>query len=98
MKLHKSVLMFPYEFIKDAYIGDVITVSELAYRVGIHEDYLDNAIKYNYSMTPEMALRLEAVLGIDAKMLLDMQTDKALEISKIKLKPYLEKLKPFKKL
>jgi len=53
-----------------------LTVTEAADMLGVSRSNLSLLVNERIDLSPEMALRLEAAFGIEAEMLVAMQTDR----------------------
>ena len=70
------------EVIKDELAARDMKQSELAELTGIQKSILNDVIKGKRSLTPEMALLLENVLGVSATFLMNIQTQYELDCAK----------------
>lgn len=86
-----------YGFIKDNYIGKVTSVSELSKHTKINKEDLEKAFEDETLMTPQTALRMEAVLGVSAETLLHIQLKSTLYFKRERLKTFLSTLEPINK-
>lgn len=65
----------PGELIKDELEYRNIPQSELANKIGLSASSLNKMLNGKRPLTPELALTMEAVLGVNADMLVRMQSD-----------------------
>lgn len=70
------------EVIKDKLTARDMKQSELSELTGIQKSILNDVIKGKRSLTSEMALLIENVLGISAKHLMNIQSQYALDCTK----------------
>lgn len=71
------------EFIKDELEARNMSQSELARLTGIQKPILNDIIKGKRSLTPEMALLLESVWDIPARIFMDYQTNYDIDCARI---------------
>lgn len=65
--------MHPGEFIREMYLSDELNETELAKHLNVSPSTLNRILNGKSSVSCEMALRLEKVLGVLANTWLDMQ-------------------------
>lgn len=75
---------YPAMLIKKLFNNFGLSVTDAAKLLKIGRTHLSNLINGKYSITPEMAIRLEKVFGISAKKLLKLQMDFDFENAKNK--------------
>lgn len=75
----------PGEFIKDLFISDELNATNLATHLNVSPSTLNRVLNAKSSVSCEMALRLEKVLGLDAETWLEMQNQYDLFHLKTKL-------------
>ena len=63
----------PGIYVRESIIPDGMSVKDAAMRLGIGRPALSNFLNGKSALSPEMAVRIEKVFGIDRKRLLDMQ-------------------------
>lgn len=69
------------------YLGD-LSVTQAAAQLGVTRTALSRVLNGNAGISPEMALRLERVLGPSAEMWLNLQSKHALWQARQKQQPY----------
>lgn len=70
------IVMHPGEYIVEAYLdAEVFTRNELADRLRVSQATVSRILSSKAMVTPEMAVRLERVLGRSAKSWMAMQAD-----------------------
>lgn len=74
--------------------GQVITITELAERIQITRPLLSRIIHGKAPISADIALRLNAALGISAELLMRVQTQYSLWLASQKPRP---QIKPFSK-
>lgn len=72
----------PGELIKDELEAHGLTQIKLANNIGVSASLLNEIIKGKRSVNTEMALLIEAALGIPADMLLNLQSDYNMQVAK----------------
>lgn len=65
--------MHPGEFIRDSFLSDALNATTLAKHLNVSPSTLNRILNRKSSVSCEMALRLERVLGVSADTWLDMQ-------------------------
>ena len=75
IKLHDSMFVHPGPWIRSELIdAHGLTVVDAAARLGVTRQSLSPVLNGHNSVTPEMAIRVHKVFGLDPETLLRMQT------------------------
>lgn len=75
IKLHDSMFVHPGPWMRTELIdAHGLTVVDAATRLGVTRQALSAVINGRFAVTPEMAIRVHKVFGLDPETLLRMQT------------------------
>ena len=72
----------PGELIKDELEARAMTQARLAEQLGVSPSLINEIIRGKRGVNTEMALMLEAAIGLPAEMLLSLQSDYNLQVTK----------------
>lgn len=86
----------PGGFIKDWILPDDITITHAAKLLGVSRQSLDALINMRRALSPEMAMKIEAVFGGTASAMLNMQSDYDLYQAKKHQDSIIGSLSPYK--
>lgn len=95
--LTSSMAIHPGEMIKDEIIARGLSQRELARQMEVSPSVLNEVLNGKRPVSPEYALMLEAVLGIDAGIWLRLQMEYSMQVAK-KDTTFLAKLEKLKRI
>jgi len=81
----------PGELIKDEIKARKLNQKEVAKSLGVQPSFLSELIHGKRNVNPELAIKLEMVLGISAKTWMNLQVNYELDIVRIKYRDFLKK-------
>ncbi len=87
----------PGELIKDELEACGITQSKLAEGIGVQPSLLNEIIKGKRAVNTEMALLIEAALGLPAELLLNLQSDYNMQVARSN-KSFMQRLSGIRKI
>ncbi len=95
--MSSSELIHPGEVIKEEIMERGITQKELALQMGVSYTVFNEILNGKRPVTTEYALLLEAILGINAKIWMGLQSDYNLQRAK-QDKSFMQRLKNLRKI